>query len=187
VKDGDSVYAFVYADQTAWSDTYSFFDKNTVTAQAGEVIELTLSYSGYDANWNTVVMPLEGAEITADGEATGLVTDAEGKVTFMVDEAGEYVLSAVSADKTLVPPVCVITITGEMTDEEGNQDVPVVPENDDTAATDDEQLLEDEPAAEEETDGTTQTGDDFNIALYGFVALAALATASFCLRRKTCK
>ena len=103
-------------------------------------------------------------------------------MTFMVDEAGEYVLSAVSADKTLVPPVCVITITGEMTDEEGNQDEPVLPENDgDAADTDHEQITE------EETDGTTQTGDDFNMALYGFVALAALTAAAFCLRRKTCK
>jgi hypothetical protein len=187
VKDGDSVYAFVYADQIAWSDAYSFFDKNAITVEAGEAVELTLSCNGYDASWNTVVMPLAGAEITANGVALDCATDAEGKVTLTFDEAGEYILSAVSADKTLVPPVCVITITGEMTDEEGNQDVPLVPENDDTAATDDEQLLEDEPAAEEETDGAVQTGDDFNMALYGFVALAALTAAAFCLRRKTCK
>jgi hypothetical protein len=69
-----------------------------------------------------------------------------------------------------------------MTDEEGNQDESVLPENDgDAADTDDEQITE------EETDGTTQTGDDFNMALYGFVALAALTAAACCLRRKTCK
>ncbi len=188
VKNGDKVYAFVYADQTAWSDTYSFFDKSAVTAEAGEVIELTLSYSGYDADWNPVTLPLEGAEITADGETTGLVTDADGKVTFMVDEAGEYVVSAVASDKTLVPPVCVITITGEMTDDEGAQDDSAVSGDDeDTSGRNDEESAENEPAPEEEADATAQTGDEFNMALYGAIALAALAAAAFCLRRKTCK
>ena len=182
VKDGDAVYAFVYADQTAWSDVYCFFDKTAVTAEAGEVIELTLTYKTYDENWNTVYKPLEGAELTADGEATGIVTDADGKAVFMVDTAGEYLVSATAEGKTLVPPVCVVTITGEMTDdgvqEDGDAEGAIVPGDDDVQGGDDEEAVDDK---------ATQTGDDFNITLYGFVALAALAAAALCLRRKTCK
>ena len=191
VKDGDSVYAFVYADQIAWSDIYSFFDKNTVDVKTGEEVELTLSYSGYDANWNTVVMPLEGATITVDGVATDAVTDAEGKAVIKM-ELGNHVISATSAAMTLVPPVCMASVepADNGTQEDGTQDEIVQDdemtkdETDSNVSEEDVQGSDDEDVA---ADGTPQTGDDFNIALYGFVALAALAAAAFCLRRKTCK
>lgn len=193
VKDGDEVYAFVYADQAAWSDVYCFFDKTAVTAGAGEVIELTLTYKTYDENWNTVYKPLESAELTADGEATGIVTDADGKAVFMVDTAGEYLVSATAEGKTLVPPVCVITVTGD-TGDEGVQDDSAVSGDDDPQSGADEETDDAVTSGDDEgtvdsdkADSTIQTGDDFNLALYGFIALAALAAAAFCLRRKTCK
>lgn len=202
VKEGDAVYAFVYADQTAWSDTYSFFEKNAVEAAAGEEVTLTLSYNGYDANWNTVVAPLEDATITVDGVATDIVTDTEGKAVIKM-EAGSHVISATSTVKTLVPPVCMATVAPASTDEI-DTDEPAVPEepeqNDDAdqeqddyvepEQNDDAAQEQNEPAADTESDkadSTPQTGDDFNLALYGSVALAALAAAAFCLRRKTCK
>ena len=110
VKDGDCINAFVYTDLVMWSDTYCFFDSNTVSAKEGDEISLTLKYAGYDASWNSVVLPVEGAVITIDGEATEYKTDAEGKVTVKLDKAGDIVISATSETMTLVPPVCKATV-----------------------------------------------------------------------------
>lgn len=109
VKANDYVNAYVYTDLTTWSDTYSFFDKNTASAKGGEPVELTLSMAGYDENWNPVTLPVEGAIITIDGVASVYKTDAEGKVSITLDE-GSHVISAVSETVTLVPPVCVAEI-----------------------------------------------------------------------------
>lgn len=106
VKDGDHINAFIYTDLVMWSDTYCFFDSNTVSVKEGEEISLTLKYSGFDASWNTVVLPVEGATITIDGEDTQYKTDADGKVTVKLDKAGDIVISATSETMTLVPPVC---------------------------------------------------------------------------------
>ena len=106
VKDGDHINAFIYTDLVTWSDTYCFFDKYTVNAEEGEEISLTLKYAGYDASWNPVVLPVEGAVITIDGAATEYKTDAEGKVDVKLDKAGDIVISATSETMTLVPPVC---------------------------------------------------------------------------------
>ena len=110
VNAGDHVYAFVYTDTVAWSDAYSWFDASAKKAEAGEEISLTLSSLGYDADWNQVVSPVEGAKITVNGEDAGVVTDAEGKAAVKLDKAGTYVISAKSDTMTLVPPVCVATV-----------------------------------------------------------------------------
>lgn len=110
IEDGDHVYAFVYADATTWSDSYSFFDKNTVTADSGSEITLTLSAAGYDADWNPVTNAVNGATITVDGVATEVKTDENGKATITISDAGKHIISATSADMTLVPPVCIATV-----------------------------------------------------------------------------
>lgn len=111
ITDGDYVYAFVYADGTGWSDAYSYFDENTVAVQAGEELTLTLSRLGYDASWNTVVLPVEGATITVNGASTKYKTDAQGKVTVVFEQAGEVVISALGEGITLVPAVAVVSVT----------------------------------------------------------------------------
>ena len=111
VKEGDCVSAFVYSDLTAWSDKYCFFDKNTATCEKGDAITLTLSYAGYDAEWNPVVLPVEGATITIDGATTEYKTDAEGKATITLNKAGDVVISATSDTQTLVPPVCKLSVS----------------------------------------------------------------------------
>lgn len=111
VKDGDYLNAFVYSDLTAWSDKYCFFDKNTASGTEGDTITLTLSYAGYDAEWNPVVLPVESATVTVDGKATEYKTDAEGKVTITLDKAGDVVISATSDTQTLVPPVCKVSVS----------------------------------------------------------------------------
>ncbi len=110
VAQGDYLTAYSYADLTAWSDMYAYFDVNTAQAAAGEEITLVLSASGYDESWNPVALPVEGAAVTANGEDTGCVTDGTGSVTLTFAEAGVYVISAGSETAVLVPPVCVVTV-----------------------------------------------------------------------------
>lgn len=110
VAEGDHVYAFVYTDTVAWSDAYSWFDASAKDASAGDAITLSLSSLGYDADWNQVVSPVEGAKITVNGEDAGVVTDASGKAVITLDKAGTYTVSAKSDNMTLVPPVCVISV-----------------------------------------------------------------------------
>jgi len=113
VSEGDHVYAFVYTDLTYWSDTYSWFEKASVKADAGEEITLTLKSAGYDAEWNPVEVVVEGAEITVDGEGTGIFTDENGQATIVIEDSGKAVISAVSDTMTLVPAVCVANISGD--------------------------------------------------------------------------
>lgn len=106
VKDGDYVCAFVYADGKSYSDVYTFFDQTLVSGEAGEEITLTLSKAGYDADWNPVVLPVEGAVITVNGQPTAVKTDAEGRATFAMPESGTALISATCQGMTMVPPVC---------------------------------------------------------------------------------
>ncbi len=107
VKDGDFITAFVYTDTVGFSDKYTFFDVNTVSAKAGQNITLTLTGAGYDANWNPVNLPVAGATITVDGKETTYKTDVNGKVTLSLSDANAHVISAVSSTETLVPAACV--------------------------------------------------------------------------------
>ncbi len=113
VADGDFLDAFVYTDTTGWSDAYCWFDVRTKTAEAGESFDLTLQYAGFDANWNPVTNPVADAVITVDGKETAFKTDADGKVSITLEDAGEKVISAKSASQTLVPPAVIVTVSGE--------------------------------------------------------------------------
>ena len=112
VKSGDYLNAFVYSDSKNYSDKYCFFDSFTVAADAKSDIELTLSSAGYDASWNPVTLPVANAEITVNGEKTGVKTDVNGKATIQISGQGKHIISAVSASETLVPPVCTVQING---------------------------------------------------------------------------
>ena len=130
VQNGDYVAAFVYTDLVGWSDHYSYFDQFSGACDAGTPITLTYSEAGYDADWNPVTLPVEGAVITVDGEATAFTTDAEGKVTFTLSQGGVHLVSATAAGKRLVAPVYIATVTGaqepagDNTPDESNPDAP---------------------------------------------------------------
>lgn len=108
VKDGDLISAYVYTDLEAFSDKFCWFDKDTANVNKGDELALVLNYAGYDADWNPVTVPVEGAVITVDGKTTDFITDAEGKVTIRIDGEGEKLISASSDELTLVPPVCIV-------------------------------------------------------------------------------
>jgi plastocyanin len=109
LNDGDSVAAFVYTDLVSWSDAFCFFDPDTVEAQPGDTVTLTLLGAAYDENWTPITAAFGGAIITFDGQDTEYRTDDEGKVTFELPE-GVSVISARYESATLVPPVCLIVL-----------------------------------------------------------------------------
>lgn len=109
ISQGDSVAAFVYASAD-WSDIYTYFDREVRTVNPNEEITLTLMAAGYDENWNPISYPVEGATLTCDGEKTAYVTDAQGKVTFSLQEAGAHVISAEYDKATIVPPACEVAV-----------------------------------------------------------------------------
>ena len=113
VKAGDTVAAFVYTDLDTFSDTYCFFDYDTVSANVGDSVTLTLFVAGFDENWAPIKTPLAGAAIVLHGEHTDFVTDENGSVTVVLEKSGEYVISAVSDTTTLVPPVCKAVVEGD--------------------------------------------------------------------------
>lgn len=156
IKDGDNVAAFVYSDTVTWSDSYAFFNVNSVEAVTGEAIELVLSAAGYDESWNPITIPVEGAVITVDGVATEFVTDSQGKVSLVIDNSGEYVISATSDSLVIVPPVCVAVIEPkeihEATSEEPSEATP---------------------------DSTPETGDCSNdIAVFALIAVSLIGIVS---------
>lgn len=119
VEEGDFVNAYVYTDLEAWSDTYCFFNVNTIQEEQGKTVSLTLNAYAYDANWNQIVVPVEGATITINGTETTYKTDADGKVNMTLSDVGTCVISAVSDTQTLVPPACVATVTSDDTNQNG--------------------------------------------------------------------
>lgn len=112
VKNGDSVYAFAYEDAKTYSDSYSFFNANTVTAEKGGTVELTLKRYYYDSSFNLVSAPVSGAVITVDGEKTSAVTDKNGKASVTLEKSGEHVISAECDSMIITPPVCIAEVEG---------------------------------------------------------------------------
>lgn len=115
VKAGDHINAFVYTDTVAWSDAYCYFDAFEKSAKAGDEITLTLNEVGFDLDWNTIALPVEGASILVDGKDSGVKTNEEGKATVKLDKAGVYTVSASKDGKNLVPPVCHVTVSAAET------------------------------------------------------------------------
>lgn len=135
---GDYVNAFVYTDLTAWSDTYCYFDTASVSAEVNEPISLTLTAAGYDENYAPVTFPVANAVITANGVETEFVTDNEGKVEIALDGPEYYVISAVSSEKVLVPPVCLAEIYDTVVEDDNTTDEVIEGTTSDVSAETDE-------------------------------------------------
>lgn len=115
VKDGDYVAAFIYTDTKTFTDTYSFFDVKTAELSESAELTLTLSVNGYEddgqGNWLPALNPVPNAELTIDGEPTGVMTDADGKATITFDKNGKFLVSATSTNLLLIPSVCLVTVS----------------------------------------------------------------------------
>ena len=110
LQEGDHLVAFHYKDTDAGTDLYSYFDKGTAEVKAGESLSLTLSAASWDADWNPLTLSVANADILINGEASGAVTAEDGSATVQLDAPGEYIISAVSPEQILVPPVCRVTV-----------------------------------------------------------------------------
>ncbi|MBE6592335.1 MAG: DUF4198 domain-containing protein [Ruminococcaceae bacterium] len=113
VKENDRICAFAYTDLNTFSDKYSFFNVTKLTVKENESVEITLNALSYDADFNLVTLPVKDALITVDGIATKIETDSEGKASIKLDKAGKYLISATSAEETLVPPALILEIEKE--------------------------------------------------------------------------
>lgn len=113
VKADDYVaaYSFSDPDPKSLSDKYTYFDKLVEDITAGE-ITLTLNKADFDADWNPITVPVEGAVITVDGVASSSKTDAQGKATVKLDVNGKHIVSATADGQVIVPPVYVVNVTG---------------------------------------------------------------------------
>lgn len=197
VKDGDFVSAFVYTDLSGWSDRYAYFDKHTgeINADNGETIELTLSYIDFDENYNPVVVPCKGASIILNGEKTGFVTDADGKVTVDFMIGGDYIVSAVSDDVNLVSPVLTLSVLKTDEEEPTEDEKTEEPADETEEPTEDESEEETEEETEEEpeedtdedTQGTTTSTSNPKTSSELQLSLAGIALAGVVLAKKKIK
>ena len=110
VQSGDHIYAFAYTDTLMFSDSYSYFDVQSITAKRGDTVTVTLCSSGYDENWNICTAPVANAIILINGEDSGIRTDENGKASITIDSRKDMVLSACSNDQTITPPGCMISV-----------------------------------------------------------------------------
>lgn len=173
VKDGDSLTAFVYADGEYYSDIYCWFDITSINADAGKEISITLSGAGYDADWNPVTVPVEGATITVNGEKTPYKTDSEGKAVIKIEEGGNYVISAVSDTQTLVPPVCKVNVSAA-----------TVKPADDTKDVNDTETVDGTGTLDNNDKTSPETGDVVNTVIYAVILMMGLAIIVFSVSRK---
>ena len=88
-----------------------FLECRSILRRRSLCLPLTLCAAGWDENFMPVSVPVEGAQLTVDGAAAGVYTDAEGSVLFTPDAPGVYLLSATSDTANLVAPVCMLVIS----------------------------------------------------------------------------
>ena len=114
VKDGDIIEAFIYPDPKDYNYFYSFFDKkNGEDAEPDTEVELTLSYYTFGADGALVTNKLSGAKLTVNGNDAGVVTDADGKASVKLTEAGKNIISAETDSVKIAPPSYVVNVKGE--------------------------------------------------------------------------
>ncbi len=182
IKSGDYINAFVYSDTTAFSDAYFYFDKYTAEVEAGQELALTLSRAGYDANWNPVTLPVEGAVITVNGEATSFVTDSEGKVNVKLESAGKFNIGATSESMILVPNAVVATVSGNTASVDTSTTTTTTTTTTSATSTNTASSVSTGSNAPATGDSNPPTGDTG--AGVTFAVLAAAAAVAFTVRKK---
>ena len=114
VKADDYLTAFVYKDQSAWSDSYTRFVQKEYQATVGKAVTVSVEKASYDENYNTVFAAYDAAGLAAyDSEYKPLAVDAYSvdgsNVTF--NQAGTYYLATAGTDSVnLVPAVAKVTV-----------------------------------------------------------------------------
>ena len=192
VKADDHVAAHCFTDSVNLPDKYAYFE-NVFEEPETEQVTLTLTKLDYDAEYNPVTLAVEGAELSIDGEPTGVVTDKDGKATLSFEKNGKYLVSAKAATgQVIVPPVCIVTIScfDEATPDEAPTiapteaveteapDEPVITTGTDDPATEDSATPDDatkDTATKDSSSGSPQTNDVTKLWLWILIAAICLA------------
>ncbi len=175
--------AFVFTDTTGFSDTYCYFNAEGISVTKDTEITLTLNADTYDENWNPIVVPVEGATITIDGERTEWVTDAQGMARIKLEKEGEVIISAVSDTQTLVPPACKANVVVRETTPTESTAAPTETTAAPTTAT----TASSAAATTAATENNANTSDPTNLLGIGAVAAAALGALAVTRRRNAQK
>ena len=168
VADGDYLSAFVFTDTRTFSDAYTFFDANTLDVASGSDFDVTLKKMVFNSDGNAVAVPLEGAVITIDGEATDITTDANGKATIPTSAAGSFVISAASATETLVPPAMIVNVLGSSDESSsvdssipsGENETDIIPIEEDSSASSDSQTDSKNDDSSKKSDAANSSSSD---------------------------
>jgi len=130
VENGDHIVAFITQNAYPYNESYSCFDLDRYIVQDsiyGAYLELELNQAGYDSSWNTIFTALGNENVVVlndDLTAANLnfTTDSEGKVgiSFPVlneneNEKHYFVTVQQGEDKTIVPPICEVTVKKVLT------------------------------------------------------------------------
>ena len=195
VQADDYIAAYIYTDTEDFSDVYTYFEPQYVEQEGTTAYaEFTLMKTGFDKEGVPFTEPVAGAEITVDGEPNGMVTNAEGKVSFGMgtsNPAGfEKIISAQVDGMTIVPPICILKATG-IGEATPDQPVPtvdatvIVPEDTtvpsatEAPATVDESTKDsataDQSTKDSASSSTPQTNDVTNLILWIVIAAVCLA------------
>ena len=131
-------------------------------------------------------MPLANAEITINGEGTGIMTDEEGKADITLpDEEGSYLISAGCTDVLIVPPVCMAEVSAAEEEAPAEDEEDIAPEADEEEAAPAEDEPEEAAPAPDNTTTAPATGNTPVSVFIAFIsAAAAAASAALAMRRK---
>ena len=104
LSEGSELYAFSYSDLPLCLDGFGAIEGSVTEAEDG-----TTGYEGVltctDAGGET--FPVAGAMILIDGIARGgVATDQQGRFFVPLEKQGSHLITAVSADIPMIPPVC---------------------------------------------------------------------------------
>ena len=117
IVDGDYLVAYIYKDQTGWTDSFAKFDKTSYTGKGS--ITATLSRMYYGADYALVTEAFKGAAITVytkeyeavDASKYNVTDNGDGTYTIDFNESGYYLIQADSADPFIVPALAEVSVT----------------------------------------------------------------------------
>ena len=118
VEEGDHLKAYIFEDKTAYSDAYTFFEKDEYTATVNKTVTLKLkkvSFKQIDGTWTPVNVPCEGATVKLlnANSSKDYTTNENGEISLKFASSGTYKVIASSSDGLIiVPSICTVVVSG---------------------------------------------------------------------------
>lgn len=111
LAEGDVICAYIYTDQTTWSDIYTYFEPTSYTGVAGTPVTLTVKAIVIDPqNWQPKTVALDGITVMFNGKS--YLTDTNGQVKVNADAAGTYLAQTMTNNTlTIVPDITEIALS----------------------------------------------------------------------------